>query len=61
MLGGSTGPQGLRLGQQVRHDKFGDGTVLAFDGDGERTRVEVLFKNDGTKWLMLSFAKLQPL
>lgn len=60
MLGNSAGPQGLRLGQQVRHEKFGDGTVLAFDGDGDRTRVEVRFKNDGTKWLMLSFAKLQP-
>jgi DNA helicase-2/ATP-dependent DNA helicase PcrA len=33
--------------------------VLAFDGDGERTRVEVRFKSSGTKWLMLSFANLQ--
>ncbi|MGH8445525.1 MAG: DNA helicase II [Solimonas sp.] len=54
------GPAGLRLGQAVRHEKFGDGTILAFDGDGERTRIEVRFKSSGTKWLMLSFANLQP-
>lgn len=61
MLGrNAAGPQGLRLGQAVRHEKFGDGTVLSFDGDGDRTRIEVRFKS-GTKWLMLSFAKLQGL
>ncbi len=53
------GPGGLRLGQQVRHEKFGEGTVLAFDGDGDRTRIEVRFKSSGTKWLMLSYANLQ--
>ncbi len=55
------GPNGLRLGQQVRHEKFGEGTVLAFDGDGDRTRIEVRFKSSGTKWLMLSYANLQSL
>ncbi|WP_028081250.1 DNA helicase II [Solimonas soli] len=61
MMGKSEGPAGLRLGQSVRHEKFGEGTVLAFDGDGERTRIEVRFKNAGTKWLMLSFARLEAL
>src|SRR3546814_8196663 len=57
--GNSEGPNGLRLGQNVRHEKFGEGTVLSFDGDGERTRIEVRYKSSGTKWLMLSFANLQ--
>jgi DNA helicase-2/ATP-dependent DNA helicase PcrA len=52
---------GLRLGQRVRHKNFGEGTVLAFDGDGERMRIEVRFRDAGTKWLMLSYANLQPL
>ncbi len=52
---------GLRLGQSVRHDKFGDGVILNFDGDGERTRVEVRFAHAGTKWLMLNVARLQGL
>ena len=55
----STG--GLKLGQRVQHKNFGEGTVLAFDGDGERLRIEVRFRNAGTKWLMLSYANLQPL
>ncbi len=59
MAGGGEGAAGLRLGQSVQHDKFGEGTVLAFDGDGERTRIEVRFRASGTKWLMLSFANLR--
>src|SRR3546814_1825578 len=47
--GNSEGPNGLRLGQNVRHEKFGEGTVLSFDGDGERTRIEVRLKTSGTK------------
>jgi len=52
---------GLRLGQRVSHKSFGEGTVTAFDGDGDRVRVEVRFRDAGTKWLMLSYANLQPL
>jgi DNA helicase II / ATP-dependent DNA helicase PcrA len=52
---------GLKLGQRVQHKSFGEGTVTAFDGDGERIRVEVRFREAGTKWLMLSYANLQPL
>ncbi len=52
---------GLRLGQRVQHKNFGEGMITAFDGDGERVRVEVRFREAGTKWLMLSYANLQPL
>ena len=52
---------GYKLGQRVTHPSFGEGTILSFDGEGERTRVEIRFANAGTKWLMLSMAKLSPL
>jgi DNA helicase II / ATP-dependent DNA helicase PcrA len=52
---------GLKLGQRVQHRSFGEGVVTSFDGDGERIRVEVRFREVGTKWLMLSYANLQPL
>jgi DNA helicase-2/ATP-dependent DNA helicase PcrA len=55
------GMAGLKLGQRVAHKSFGEGTVTAFDGDGDRVRVEVRFRDAGTKWLMLSYANLQPL
>lgn len=51
---------GYRLGQTVRHARFGEGTILAFDGAGSGARAEVHFRDAGTKWLLLSIAKLQP-
>ena len=55
----TTGTMGFRMGQSVRHASFGEGVILSFDGEGERARVEIRFANSGTKWLMLSLAKLQ--
>lgn len=49
---------GIRLGQRVRHDKFGDGVILNCEGQGSHTRVEVNFEKAGTKWLVLSYANL---
>jgi len=49
---------GIRLGQRVRHKKFGDGVVLNCEGQGAHARVEVNFENAGTKWLVLGYANL---
>jgi DNA helicase-2/ATP-dependent DNA helicase PcrA len=49
---------GLRLGQRVRHAKFGEGVLLNCEGQGAHARVEVNFENAGTKWLVLSYANL---
>ena len=49
------------LGQAVRHPVFGEGVVLNFEGAGAQARVQVHFASEGSKWLMLSFAKLEPL
>lgn len=57
-LGSDTG-LGFNLGQRVRHAKFGVGTVVDFEGQGERARVSVFFEGAGTKWLVLSYAKLE--
>ena len=50
---------GLKLGQAVRHRKFGDGVVLALEGDGERARVEVQFESGQSKWLIVAMAGLE--
>jgi DNA helicase-2/ATP-dependent DNA helicase PcrA len=52
-------PEGIRLGQRVRHGKFGDGVVLNLEGQGTHARVEVRFENLGSKWLVLSYANLE--
>jgi len=48
----------MRMGSRVRHTKFGDGVVLNFEGNGPHARIQVNFENQGTKWLMLSYANL---
>ena len=57
--GTSDNESGLRIGQLVRHDKFGEGAVIQSEGHGDRTRVQVHFATVGPKWLMLAYAKLQ--
>jgi DNA helicase-2/ATP-dependent DNA helicase PcrA len=49
----------FKLGQRVLHRKFGEGTVLAFEGSGEHTRVQVNFSRAGSKWLVLVYANLE--
>jgi DNA helicase-2/ATP-dependent DNA helicase PcrA len=50
---------GLRLGQHVLHAKFGEGVVLNYEGRGEQARVQVNFRQAGSKWLMVAYAHLQ--
>jgi len=52
-------PSGLRLGQQVSHAKFGEGVILNYEGQGGHARVQVNFKNAGSKWLVVAYANLQ--
>lgn len=52
---------GFNLGQRVSHSKFGAGTVLSFEGQGNAARVQVNFDDHGSKWLVLEYAKLERL
>ncbi|GGC09948.1 DNA helicase [Marinobacterium zhoushanense] len=59
-LGGSDIPEtGFNLGQRVRHPKFGDGLVVNFEGSGPKARVQVNFDYEGSKWLVVGFARLE--
>ena len=51
----------LSLGQRVIHGKFGEGVVLNYEGQGTSARVQVNFDSAGSKWLVLSYAKLEVL
>jgi DNA helicase-2/ATP-dependent DNA helicase PcrA len=46
------------LGQRVQHAVFGEGVILNFEGSGAQARVQVNFA-EGSKWLMLGYAKLE--
>lgn len=49
-----------RVGQTLRHARFGEGVVLGIEGNGDDARIQIRFAQHGTKWLALSVAKLDP-
>jgi len=49
----------LSLGQSVLHPIFGEGTITQFEGQGASARVYVNFATEGSKWLVLQYAKLE--
>lgn len=50
---------GFQLGQRVRHVKFGEGTVLNYEGSGPQSRIQVNFDDLGSKWLVVAYARLE--
>lgn len=52
----------LAVGDRVTHDSFGMGTVVSVSGQGEKTQVEVAFREPhGTKRLLLRYAPVTKL
>jgi DNA helicase-2/ATP-dependent DNA helicase PcrA len=50
----------FRIGQTLKHAKFGEGVVVAYEGTGSDARVQINFGAAGLKWLALAVAKLEP-
>ena len=50
---------GMKMGQRVQHQKYGEGVIMQFEGAGDRAKIEVNFPGAGSKWLMLAYANLQ--
>ncbi|MDO4904686.1 MAG: 3'-5' exonuclease [Lautropia sp.] len=49
-----------KVGQTLRHARFGEGVVLGIEGNGDDARIQIRFGQHGTKWLALAVAKLEP-
>jgi DNA helicase-2/ATP-dependent DNA helicase PcrA len=52
---------GLRVGDDVRHGKFGEGVILHLEGDGDKTVARVRFRGVGEKHLLLAWSPLEKL
>jgi len=52
-------PAGLKKGSRVRHGKYGEGTVILREGDGEDAKLTVHFAKFGVKKLIEKFAQLE--
>jgi DNA helicase-2/ATP-dependent DNA helicase PcrA len=50
---------GLRVGDDVRHGRFGDGVILQIKGAADKAEALVRFADAGEKWLLLSWAPLE--
>ena len=49
----------VKVGNVIRHERFGIGTVSAVEGTGDNTKATVAFDNVGNKQLLLKFAKFE--
>jgi DNA helicase-2/ATP-dependent DNA helicase PcrA len=50
---------GYRIGQTVRHARFGEGVIIRLEGSGSDARARINFGAQGIKELLLSLAKLE--
>jgi DNA helicase-2/ATP-dependent DNA helicase PcrA len=57
----SSGAQnlGLKVGDDVRHGKFGEGVIIDITGSGDKAEARVRFRDVGEKVLLLSWAPLE--
>lgn len=51
--------EGFKIGEKVKHQKFGKGVIIDFDGDGKGLLISVKFTNTGVKQLSPLYAKLE--
>ena len=49
---------GLRTGDDVSHEKFGEGVIVNLRGEGDKTEATVRFRDVGEKTLLLAWAPL---
>ena len=58
---GSRGAEqlGLHVGDDVTHEKFGEGVILDVIGEGDKAEAVVRFRDAGEKRLLLAWAPLQ--
>jgi DNA helicase-2/ATP-dependent DNA helicase PcrA len=50
---------GLKVGDDVRHSKWGEGVILDIEGAGDKTEALVRFPEVGEKRLLLAWAPLE--
>ncbi|WP_066455817.1 UvrD-helicase domain-containing protein [Castellaniella caeni] len=55
----TVGDQCFRVGLSVRHNRFGEGTIVSLSGNGTEAQARIEFHDVGTKTLALGVAKLE--
>jgi DNA helicase-2/ATP-dependent DNA helicase PcrA len=52
---------GLKVGDDVRHSKWGEGVIIDLEGVGDKAEATVRFPDVGEKRILLSWAPLEKL
>ena len=55
----ATDPSLFSIGEAVNHERFGNGKIISIEGQPPNTTATVDFERDGSKKLLLRFAKLK--
>lgn len=58
-VGSSREANGYRIGQTVRHARFGEGVIVRLEGSGTDARAKINFGAQGVKELLLAIARLE--
>jgi DNA helicase-2/ATP-dependent DNA helicase PcrA len=57
----STNNYPYKIGQSVRHSKFGEGVVVSYEGNASNLVIKINFGREGLKSLAMEYAKLEKL
>ena len=49
---------GIKIGARVKHQKFGTGVILSYEGEDDNLKLYINFEDYGSKWLVLTYAHL---
>ncbi len=49
----------FKIGQGVRHAKFGEGVVVTYEGNAANLVIKINFGREGLKTLAMEYAKLE--
>jgi DNA helicase-2/ATP-dependent DNA helicase PcrA len=52
------GNEQLKVGYNVLHERFGKGKIIKIEGEGAEKKAVIFFPQEGSKTLLLKFAKL---
>ncbi len=55
----STNTYPYRIGQSVRHAKFGEGVVVSYEGNADNLVIKINFGREGLKTLAMEYARLE--
>jgi DNA helicase-2/ATP-dependent DNA helicase PcrA len=47
------------MGTRVRHAKYGNGTILRTEGDGDEMKLTISFMSHGLKKMIAKYAELE--